>query len=105
MNYVKVTTSTTAGRRLLDSGYYLFDLCEIDGEVVVRRICGFEDGRLIKVSLESAGIPREPYGVRESLPDFSWNDSEYNTLTVEKLSKDEFEDMWSRAQLAELEQF
>ena len=99
MNYAKVTTSASTGRRLLDTGFPSFDLCEFDDKIVVRRILGFEDGRLFKLSLEGADELRKEQGLRESLPRFSHDENPDRVLIVEKLAKDEFEEMWMRAEL------
>lgn len=95
MKHLKVTMNR---RSLLEDGYPRHDWCEIDGDHVVRRIQGWDNEKLIKQSLENADEWRERKGLRESVPDLSWNKPEENVL-VEEISSEAFEEMWAKAEL------
>ncbi len=91
MIYTKLMTSSEA---LLAADYPPLVFCEIHGESVVRQVEVFQDGRILKESLER--MAGRVFGsLRDSAPK-----PEHNSMGapghVELSTKEEFDAMWAK---------
>ena len=85
-------------KSLLDAGYPRLDYCEVDGGKVVRRVQTWNDGRSVKQTLDGASEWRRQKGLRETVPDLTWKDSQQDAA-VQEITKGEFDKVWADAEL------